>query len=308
MSSSIKVLILLATRNGGRFLSEQLASYRAQTHANWELLVSDDGSTDGTVPLLQDFASSVQQRVVICQGPQLGFWQNFVSLVRGGDRDAELFAFSDQDDIWHPQKLERAVAWFATVAGDTPALYFTRTELIKEDGSPTGFSPLFRQPPGFQNALVQNIGGGNTMVFNRAARALLIATPDDASIVSHDWWAYQVISGCGGATHYDPWPSVQYRQHQANLVGSNVGWRARLLRLSAFANGRVVGWNNVNLAVLAQLRHLLTPANAKALDSFAAARAAALPRRLWLVWKSGAYRQSAIENVGLFLGALFGRL
>ncbi|UGV25841.1 glycosyltransferase family 2 protein [Rhodopseudomonas boonkerdii] len=307
-SSQPKVIILLATRNGAQFLSEQLESYRSQTYSNWELLISDDGSTDATVELVQEFAKSVHQRVTILTGPMQGFWQNFVSLVRNADITGDLFAYSDQDDVWFREKLARAVEWFRTQSGDVSALYFSRTELIEGDGTPAGFSPLFTRPPAFQNALVQNIGGGNTMVFNRAALMILRATPEDAAMVSHDWWTYQVVTGVGGLAHYDPWPSLKYRQHHGNLVGSNIGIRARLIRMAAFANGRVVMWNDLNLKLLDRMRESFTSVNAATLDDFANARRASLLRRLYLIRRSGAYRQSKVENIGLFVGALFGRL
>ncbi len=231
-----------------------------------------------------------------------------MSLVRSDDIDGDLFAYSDQDDVWFPEKLAKAVSWFEARPTDQPALYFTRTELIEEGGAPIGFSPLFVRAPTFQNALVQNIGGGNTMVFNRAARLALRATPADVALVSHDWWTYQVVTGIGGTAHYDPWPSLRYRQHGLNLVGANKGLRARLVRLSAFASGRMVMWNDVNLNVLGRMRNLLTPHNALVLDHYARIRQAAWPMRLWLLWKSGVYRQSFIDNLGLFVGALFGRL
>lgn len=303
-----KIVILLGTWNGARFLEAQLESYRAQTYDNWALVVSDDGSTDTTAAMVEAFAATVPQRVVMCAGPRLGFWQNFVALVRNDEIDGELFAYSDQDDIWFPEKLARAAAWFAAQPPADPALYFSRTELIEADGTPAGFSPLFTRPPAFQNALVQNIGGGNTMVFNAAARQALRSTPPDAVLVSHDWWTYQVVTGIGGTAHYDPWPSLKYRQHGLNIVGANIGWRARLVRLTAFAGGRVVSWNEINLKLLDSMRTLLTPANAVALDRYRRARQAAWPKRLGLVWRSGVYRQSLVENVGLFVGALFGRI
>jgi glycosyltransferase involved in cell wall biosynthesis len=303
-----KIVILLATRNGADFLPEQLESFRAQTYDNWELLVSDDGSTDGTVEIVSNFAKTVAQRVDMQCGPQQGFWRNFVSLVRSVAIDGDLFAYSDQDDIWHPEKLTRAAAWFAARQDAHPALYCTRTELITGDGMSVGFSPLFGRAPTFRNALVQNIGGGNTMVFNRAALLALRATPVDADLISHDWWTYQLVTGVGGVAYYDPWPSLKYRQHGQNLVGSNIGLRARVNRLWAFVHGRVVMWNGVNLAVLKSLHDLLTPQNAIVLDYFAEARQASWPLRLYLVWKSGVYRQSILENFGLFLGALFGHL
>ena len=303
-----KIVILLATRNGAAFIQEQLDSYRTQTYGNWELLVSDDGSTDDTIKIIEQFAKQVPQRVMVRRGPQMGFWQNFVSLVRSDDIDGDLFAYSDQDDVWFPEKLAKAVSWFEARPTDQPVLYFTRTELIEAGGTPIGFSPLFVRAPSFQNALVQNIGGGNTMVFNRAARLALRATPADIALVAHDWWTYQVVTGIGGTAHYDPWPSLRYRQHGLNLIGANKGLRARLVRLSAFASGRMVMWNDVNLTVLGRMRNLLTPRNALVLDHYARIRQAAWPMRLWLLWKSGVYRQSFIDNFGLFLGALFGRL
>ena len=307
-SKDPKVVILLATRNGAEFLQPQLDSFRAQTYSNWELLVSDDGSTDDTLEIVERFASSVPQRVVIVPGPQKGFWQNFVALVRSGAIEGDLFAYSDQDDIWFPDKLAKAVDWFDRRAAPSPALYFTRTELMHGDGTPAGFAPLFVRPPTFRNALVQNIGGGNTMVFNRSARQALLATPLDAQLVSHDWWTYQVITGIGGDAHYDPWPSLKYRQHEQNLVGANVGWRARMIRLSAFSNGRFVMWNEVNLRVLSMMRGALTPDHAHVVDLYAKARHAWWPMRVWLLWKSGVYRQSLIENIGLSLGALLGKI
>lgn len=308
MSAPHKVVIFLATLNGAKFLSEQLESYRRQTYSDWELLVSDDGSADSTLPLIEKFARSIPQRVTFRNGPRQGFWQNFVSLVRATDIDGGFFAYSDQDDIWVDSKLERAVAWLQTIPPDIPALYFTRTELIHTDGSPAGHSPLFMRPPNFRNALVQSIGGGNTMTFNRAARLALAAIPGDVAVVSHDWWTYQIISGAGGVVKYDPQPGLKYRQHEGNLVGSNIGPRARLSRMLAFVNGRFVMWNDINIAMLDKSRHLLSPANQQVLDRFISARQAGLLRRLYLLWKSGVYRQNALENLGLFLGAMFGRL
>lgn len=303
-----KVLILLATYNGATFLQQQLDSFRQQTYENWELLVSDDGSTDETTAMLARFAAEVPQRVTVIAGPRKGFWQNFVALVRHDAIDADLFAYSDQDDIWFAEKLAKAVAWFATQSGESPALYFSRTELMKRDGGAMGFSPLFTRAPSFQNALVQNIGGGNTMVFNRAAREVLVSTPADADMVSHDWWTYQMVTGVGGVAHYDPWPSLQYRQHGQNIVGANKGLRARLIRLNAFAGGRMAEWNSVNLRLLKRVRSALTKENAATLDHYADVRHSAWPWRLWLVMRSGVYRQSPIENVGLLLGALLGKL
>jgi glycosyltransferase involved in cell wall biosynthesis len=307
-SAQPKIIILLATRNGGEYLQEQLDSLRAQTYCNWELQVSDDGSTDTTISIIQAFAEDIPQRVIVRGGPRQGFWQNFMSLVRDHEIDGELFAYSDQDDIWFPDKLARAVAWFEARDRGQPALYFTRTELVEADGAARGLSTLFTRPPTFRNALVQNIGGGNTMVFNREARLKLKATPADAVLVAHDWWTYQLVTGAGGIAHYDPVPSLKYRQHRRNLIGSNIGIRARMERLRAFLGGRVVAWNDGNLNLLGRMRDYLTPDSDAVLQNFAKARQSPPLKRLLLLRKSGVYRQSAVECVGLFVAALLGRL
>jgi glycosyltransferase involved in cell wall biosynthesis len=303
-----KVVILLATRNGADFLQQQLESYRAQTYANWELLVSDDGSTDETVAIINAFAQTVAQRVVLLHGPQLGFWQNFVSLVRSNEAEGDFIAYSDQDDIWFAEKLANAVAWLKTQPIERPALYFARTALVDTNGAPAGFSSLFKRAPTFQNALVQSIGGGNTMVFNHAGRQVLRATPVDSALVSHDWWTYQLITGVGGVAHYDSWPCLKYRQHEKNLVGSNVGWRARIARFMAFAKGRLITWNDVNLKVLDSVKSQLAPESIVTLERYAKARHASFPAGLWLMWTSGVHRQSRIETLGLFAAVIFGKL
>jgi glycosyltransferase involved in cell wall biosynthesis len=301
-----KVVILLATFNGASYIAEQLASFAAQSYENWELLVSDDGSSDSTVEIIREFAINRRQRIKLVEGPRQGFWQNFLFLTRlAAESTGDLFAFSDQDDIWLPTKIQRAVDWFANEPSDVPRLYFTRTQLIGEHAESLGSSPLFKRRPSFQNALVQNIGGGNTMVLNRTAAWLLSATPTDVSLVAHDWWTYQLVTGAGGLAFYDPRPSVRYRQHGANLIGSNRGLRRRLNRLFAFTNSRVVRWNDMNINALNNMRDLLLAKNLDVLDLFCQARTAALPRRLYLFWKSGIYRQNVVETIGVYIGSIF---
>lgn len=302
-----KVVILLATFNGERFLGDQLDSFVSQRHANWNLIASDDGSTDGTVALLDRFRQNVPQHVSLTSGPRAGFWRNFLSLIHH-DSPGDYFALSDQDDIWLPDKLTNAVRFLRTVSPAVPAVYFTRTQLIDGDNQMIGLSRLFSRPPCFQNALVQNIGGGNTMVLNRAAYKLLNAVPSDIEIVSHDWWIYQLVTGVGGVARYDPEPGVQYRQHGQNIVGSNAGIAARLVRLRAMMAGRVVSWNDINVAALRRIRDWLTPDNQAVLDTFAEARRAPSLFRLVHLQKAGVYRQNLIETAGLYAGAVIGRI
>ncbi len=303
-----RIAILLGTRDGANFLRDQLRSFADQSHQNWFLVVSDDGSRDATRQILAQFAATQPQRVVMRDGPQRGVTANFLSLAADPAIDADFFAFSDQDDVWHGDKLSRAVTCLATAPQGVPALYCGRTELMTEDGRCYGLSPLFRRPPSFGNALVQSLGGANTMVFNRAAKRLVEAA-GMLNVVLHDWWLYQLVSAAGGAVFYDPQPMLKYRQHPDNLIGSNQGGRARVVRIRMMLGGRFRDWNATNLAALRRLPpHLITPDNRRLLDLFAAARSAPLPRRLVDLWRSGVYRQTLLGNVGLLVAALLGRV
>jgi glycosyltransferase involved in cell wall biosynthesis len=302
-----KVAVLLATKDGAEFLPEQLESFHNQTHSNWELIVSDDGSVDATRHIIDRFAEESPQRVTRRDGPCGGFWRNFMSIAQDASIKSDFFAFSDQDDIWMPDKLERALRWLSLQSQDVPALYCGRTELIDREGAPLGHSRLFAGIPSFRNALVQNIGGGNTMVFNQAAKKLLEASAA-TEIVSHDWWIYQLVTATGGVVYYDPQPCVKYRQHGRNVVGANVGARARLDRIMALYTGRMIEWNDTNIRALLPMRHRLNPSNRTAFDQFSEARNSALPKRLRLLIKARVYRQHLLDNLGLFIGSIFGRI
>ncbi|MBL8629483.1 MAG: glycosyltransferase family 2 protein [Rhodospirillaceae bacterium] len=304
------VAILLCTRNGEAFLGQQLDSFAAQTHAVWTVWASDDGSTDQTMAMLeQRRAAWGPDKLKILRGPGRGSSPNFLSLACNDTIQADYFSYADQDDIWHADKLARAVAWLDTVPKSKPALYFSRTALVDEAGRDIGLSRLFTKQPGFQNALVQNIGGGNTMVFNQAARAILRAAGNDMEVVVHDWWTYMAVTGAGGVVFSDSAPSLQYRQHSGNQIGSNLGLRARLFRAGLLFEGRFKLWTDINLKALLRIESRLTPKNQQILADFNAARAQkGLIPRLIGVARSGIYRQSFIDNVGLYLAAALNRL
>jgi hypothetical protein len=222
--------------------------------------------------------------------------------------DADYFAFSDQDDVWYKDKLQRALSWLVTVASDVPALYCGRTELVSNDGRSYGFSPLFTRPIAFRNALIQSLGGGNTMVFNKAAKRLL-ETVGRLEVVLHDWWMYQLVSAVGGAIRYDPQPTLKYRQHLDNLIGSNRGLRARVIRIRMILSGRFSEWNKMNIAALERVPpHLIKPQNSAVLQLFAQARTTTLLKRLYYLRQSGVYRQKTVGDIALLLATVLKRI
>lgn len=306
-ASSAKVAILLCTYNGSRFLGEQLESFVRQTHKNWVAYASDDGSSDDTLLLLSKYQLMLgKDRLILLNGPREGFARNFLSLVKNRSITADYFAFSDQDDIWFEDKLERSIA-NATVT-NIPTLYCSRTRLISADRQVQGYSPLFSAAPAFANALVQSIAGANTMLINSQARELLAQTPDDAVIVAHDWLTYLLVTGCGGTVFYDPQPTLDYRQHSENLIGANNGMRDRLVRLAKMWTGRFSEWSTQNLLVLNSFEQKMTPQSQRTMEQFAKARQSSFFARLYLMKKSGIYRQTLPGNISLFIAACLNRI
>jgi len=309
-SGTPKVAVLLTTKVGERFLAQQLDSIESQTYSRWEVWASDDGSDDDTPLILDRYRSRWAGRwpLSVQRGPRRGFAANFLSLVTREEMRADYYAYCDQDDVWEPWKIERALRWLDDVPRDMPALYCSRTRLIDAHGRHIGFSPLFKREPEFSNALVQNVGGGNTMVFNDAARTLLLKAGNEMEIVSHDWWTYLAVTGCGGHVRYDSAPGVRYRQHDANLVGSNAGWSARARRMRMLLHGRYQSWHTRNIEALAHLRPFLTPESQRLLDQFSVLRGQPMPNRLNSMRRCGLYRQTGWGTLGLYAAAILNKL
>ena len=305
-----RVAILLATFQGETYLSQQLDSIAQSTGVDWLVRVSDDGSTDGTRQILDTYRDRWEPgRVSVVDGPRRGLSANFFSLIAGAPGGHDAYAFADQDDVWAPEKLERAATWLGTVAPSTPALYCGRTRLIDATGRTIGYSPRFHRPPSFANALAQNLASGNTMVFNDATRRLLQDTGGPGAMSAmHDWWTYLIVTGVGGVVRYDPEPMVQYRQHGGNQVGGHAGALERAWRAGDLLQGRLAQWTDRNDAALREVRSRLTPGNAAMFDEFSAARRAALGACLRGLWRSGAYRQTKRGRIFFWTAAVLNRL
>lgn len=303
-----RLAVLLATCEGVRFIDEQLRSIEEQSWRDIDVWVSDDCSTDGTLDVLEDWQRRwTRGRFIILKGPDRGFADNFRSLLANADIDADYIAFCDQDDIWLPEKT-KAAADVLMRSGDRPALYCARTIIADAAGRELLRSPLFRRPPEFANALVQSIGGGNTMVMNRAAHRMLREAARRTGFVSHDWFSYLMVAGAGGDVIYSETPHVRYRQHDRNLVGSNHGLKASAKRLLAGFSGRFSRWNEDNVAALVACRDMLTPAARETLEVFRRARKGPLLDRLANLKRSGVYRQSAFGQVSLYAAGVLGKL
>jgi len=301
------VAILMATRNGGATIDAQLDSLAQQTHRDWSLIVSDDGSTDNTLERVADFARRhPNHRVVKLRGPGQGSALNFLSLLRAAGA-APYAAFCDQDDVWLPEKLARGLTALGHVEG--PAIHGGRTVITDQDLLPLRLSRSFRKPPAFGNALMQNIAGGNTMLLNRAALDVLQpASRPVQRLIAHDWWAYQMVTAVGGRLIWDPQPLLLYRQHGKNQIGANDTCAASLRRACGLFSGRFSGWCDVQTEALLTQRHRMTRDARAQLDAFVTLNDAGVAARMRRFRRGGFYRQTRRGTLALWIALAVGRL
>lgn len=306
---SKSIAILMGTHNGEKYIAEQLESLAAQTHRNWFLVVSDDGSTDTTNEIIRKYqALWGLDKVLIRRGPKKGFAQNFLSMACDSNIKADYYAFCDQDDVWLPEKLQVAIDFLCfDEKSEVPFLYCGRTAYVRYDLIPYEYSPEFVFPRTFRNALIQSIAGGNTMVFNQAVKNLLEKT-GPVPTPSHDWWLYQLTTAAAGVVHYDSRPYILYRQHANSLVGSNASIRARVKRLFMLMKGRFKTFSDQNIESLRMCYPYISLESRNTIELFDKMRKAKLLDRFRLLEVCGLYRQTFWGTVSLMLAALLKKI
>lgn len=300
------VAIVMAVKDGARHLPAQLASIAGQTHGRWSLHVSDDGSDDDSLGVLQAFADQNPGRVTIVEGPREGAAANFLTaLTRAGIPDRASVAWCDQDDIWREDRLAKALACFDVT---TPVLFASRYQILTANGRLGRLSAPLRRTPTFGNALVQNPLPGHTMVANPAAADLLRGAAEaalQAKVPFHDWWTCQLLIGAGAGVVFDPAPGVLYRQHAGNLVGARGGFVAGLERLKMILDGRFSNWLERNTEAL-KTAGCLTAEASELLDRFGEWRKARAPRPP--LSELGIWRQDRAGGLALSLAARLGKI
>jgi glycosyltransferase involved in cell wall biosynthesis len=298
-AGSGKVTVLLSTYNGSEFLRQQLDSLYGQTYSDIRILVRDDGSIDSTRTMLE--AERAMGRLELLEGHgNLGPARSFFELLKSAAAtDTEYVAFCDQDDVWQPDKIARAVEKLSAGASDRPMMYCARAELVDANLRHLGFT----EPPrriGFGNALVESVAAGCTMVLNRNAAQLIGKhLPGDAVI--HDWWCYLVVS-CFGEVVYDEAAVLKYRQHGRNVMGVANEF-ARFIKKCRrfFGGGRGHLWMSEQASSLLNVfKDNIPSPNRRVLTDFVAAKQSQR-RRLRLALSHDIWRQRRSDDLSLRL-------
>lgn len=229
-----KVVILMSTYNGEKYLAEQLNSLINQTYKNIEILIRDDGSNDNTIDIINEYAKN-NSNIVVKIGENLGFINSFFELLKIADSNADYFAYCDQDDVWMEDKIERAVSFMNNSDSSKPVLYFSNSDYY--DGEMNFLKTAEKNKIyNFRNSLVECVTQGMTMVINRTAKQL-IAENRPNNCLYHDWWTYMICSGFGEII-YDDKSLVKYRRHNKSVtVEGKSPWQLFIWRVKNFFVG-----------------------------------------------------------------------
>lgn len=216
----------MATYNGGLYLKEQLDSILAQSFNDFCLIVHDDGSVDNTLEIILEYANRFPEKIyLIDDGIKTGSARdNFFHLL--GHSQAKYVMFSDQDDIWLPDKISKCMVLMNKLESEFPNLpIVVHTDLIVVDKtlnviskSMFNYQKLPRSSNCLLDILVQNSVTGCAMLVNRTAVSCSLPFNNHAAM--HDWWIAASCIKAGGFVEFIEEPTIMYRQHDSNIIGS----------------------------------------------------------------------------------------
>ena len=212
-----KVIILLGTYNGEKFIEKQLESIVKQTFSDWQLVIRDDCSTDHTIEIVKAYIEKDPRITLICGTDNLGQVKNYAALTEIDTGDSYVM-FSDQDDYWKNDKIEKtyvAMKETETKYPNAPVMVYTDKEMVDQDLKSLGIRDKIMKHD-FFFFLCQNPVYGCTTMLNPQLKSMMTPYPEYATC--HDYWAALLAASRGKIVRL-PYESIMYRQHSGNVTG-----------------------------------------------------------------------------------------
>lgn len=302
--NSKKAVVLLASYNGEKYIGQQLDSIIRQTYPVEAVYVRDDGSTDGTPGILKKYSEKYPNIHVVESTGNLGYPGCFYALT-DLDIDGDYFFFSDQDDVWHREKIARAVEMLEKEDGSMPVAYYAGYHICDENLNIISESFKQDRPIEFIDTLFEVCGLEFTMAVNKAAKDFLL-THKPVRARARGTWMSMLYSGFGKII-YDNRPCALYRRHSASVTSSDMGFIGLWSwRIKKFFGGGFEGYRVLLEDFYETAGGELEEKNKKALELFA--RKEYLPNVFLKIFYPHRLRRKLIDEVMLRFVFLIGKL
>lgn len=313
---SEKVLIVMATYNGERYLEEQLESIHKQTHLNWELRIRDDNSSDNTLLIIEKWIKK-DKRIKIIRDSlgNLGHCQNFGKLI-GNNLDEKYIMFCDQDDIWIENKIELTLKEMKKAEHEfgegVPILIHSDLTLVDQKQKLisssfreyTKINPFEEQP--LNKLIASNFVYGCTVMINSSLIKICYPIPREVEV--HDSWLALIAASLGKIVYISQ-PTILYRQHSSNVTGLRFNLKSRINR-----NLTKRGWEYTNEKIdrrIMQIYRLkerfsndINDKNKVILSQFLLAAKRGGLKSIYIYTKHGICRQGVLRTVPFYLSLL----
>jgi len=297
-----KVSILLSTHNGDKYLQGQLLSLFSQSCISFNVVARDDGSSDNSKKILKSYNVEI-----LSSDENTGVKKSFSKLLEYAlkSTNSNYFMFSDQDDVWKEDKIEKTMQKIQEIEReypDKPILIHTDLEVVDEnlqtiDKSFWHFENIDPSSNAFNKLLMQNTITGCTVMINRKLAELTLPIPDEA--IMHDWWLGLVASKFGKIAYVNE-PLIKYRQHKKNSIGAK-GFKIKTIVRKFFIELPMKDNLVQAQKFLNQYRDSLDEESITMLEDFVSIESKSFWQKRKVLLKYGLLKQGFIRNMGLLL-------
>lgn len=272
----MRVAVMMSSFNGEKYIKQQIQSILDQENVLADIYVRDDGSSDNTISIINSFSNRVK---LVEQGKNIRPCNSFLRLLSLTPNNYDYYAFSDQDDVWCPNKISKAVN-ILTSQNNEYSLYYSALNFSDESLEKTELHKNKITNPSFEFSLIRSIFPGCTMVFSPKVKKLLSDYMFSRQIM-HDQLVFQTVKGIGGYIYYDSDSYIYYRIHGNNVSVNNslIKRIKKLLNELLIEKGKrydaLFEFNNL-------IGNMLTPGNEMVLEKYISYKEQNFFRRLLL--------------------------
>lgn len=316
----MNVAVLLSTYNGESYLQEQLDSLLRQDFKNFKIYVRDDGSSDNTVNIIEQYCHKDNRLIRIRSEGNVGCAASFLTLVKSVN--ADVYLFCDQDDVWLPNKIQRVFDYYSNVDMSTPALYHCDLAVVDQELNLIHKSFLQHQKMSAIDAMktnhlfIQNFVVGCSSAINSSLAELVlnnINTQQFTQVAMHDWW-FAITAKIQGEIFYDDVQTILYRQHSNNVLGAKSSSLLRFITLGVNGQGlkRVLSFrkkvSEQNQLLLEVYESILSDEQKKSISLVINALGGnASLLNLFKAFRHGCYMQGFKRNLALIYSVIFSK-